>query len=124
MLGAFAATALLIAAIGTYSVLAYSVSRRTSEIGLRMAIGARPASVVQLILREGMTLAAAGIGAGVLAALALGRALESLVFGVSVWDPATYAAVCAALAAVALVACLLPARRASRVDPIVALREQ
>jgi putative ABC transport system permease protein len=122
LLGVFAAVALLVAAIGTYGVLAYSVTQRTKELGLRMALGADRAAVLRLIVREGMLTGAAGIAGGVAAAGLLGRALSALVFGVSVWDVRTYAAVSALLAVVALVSCLVPAIRASRVDPMVALR--
>jgi putative ABC transport system permease protein len=122
LLGVFACVALLVAAIGTYGVLAYSVSQRTRELGLRMALGADRAGVLGLIVREGMIVGAAGIVCGVAAAGVLGRALSALVFGVSVWDPSTYAGVSGVLAVVALAACVVPAIRASRVDPMVALR--
>jgi putative ABC transport system permease protein len=122
LLGAFAAVALLIAAIGIYGVLAYSVSQRTGEIGVRIALGATPRGVLRLIVGEGMKVALIGIGTGVVAGLALGRTVSSLIFGLPVRDPATFAAVAVALAAVALAACAIPATRASRVDPIVALR--
>ena len=123
MLGVFAAAALLIAAVGIYGVLAYSVSQRTREIGLRIALGADPGGVMRLVVREGMTVAVAGIGAGLLGALLLGRAVSSLVYAVAPRDPATFSGVAAVLALVALAACALPARRAARVDPTVALRE-
>ena len=122
LLGVFACVALLVAAIGTYGVLAYSVSQRTKELGLRMALGADRAGVLRLIVREGMMVGLAGIAAGVAIAGALGRTVSALVFGVSVWDPATYASVSALLAVVALVSCIIPAIRASRVEPMVALR--
>ena len=122
LLSVFAAVALLIASIGIYGVLAYSVSQRTAEIGVRMALGATPRGVLKLIIGEGMKVALIGIGAGLLGGLALGRALSSLVFGVPVRDPLTFTGVAVALAAVALAACAYPALRASRVDPIVALR--
>jgi putative ABC transport system permease protein len=122
LLGVFAAVALLVAAIGTYGVLAYSVSQRTKEIGLRMALGADRGGVLRLIVREGMTVGLAGIVAGVAAAGLLSRALSALVYGVSVHDPFTYVEVTAVLAVVALVSCVVPAIRASRVDPMVALR--
>ncbi len=118
----FAGVALLIAAIGTYSVLAYSVSLRTSEIGLRMALGAERGRVVGLIVGEGASVGLRGIGAGLLGALALGRALEGLVFGMAVRDAGTFALVAVVLAAVALAACAGPAHRAAHVDPLVALR--
>jgi putative ABC transport system permease protein len=122
LLAVFAAVALVIAAIGIYGVLAYSVSQRTREIGLRMALGAPRHGVVGLIVREGMTLGLVGIGAGIAGALALSRALTALVFGISLRDPMTYVAVAGTLGIVALAACSVPAFRASRVDPMIALR--
>src|SRR5205823_472987 len=122
LLALFACVALVVAAIGTYGVLAYSVSQRTKELGLRMALGADRAGVLRLVVREGMLVGLAGILVGIAAAGLLGRTLSSLVFGVSVWDPSSYAAVSAVLALVALLSCLIPAIRASRVDPMVALR--
>ena len=122
LLGVFACVALLVAAIGTYGVLAYSVSQRTKELGLRMALGADRAGVLRLVVREGMTVGVAGILAGVAAAIAMSRVLSALVFGVSVWDPSTYLVVSAVLALVALASCVVPAVRASRVDPMTALR--
>jgi putative ABC transport system permease protein len=122
LLGVFAVVAMLIAAIGIYGVLAYSVNQRTREIGLRMALGAPQREVLRLIVREGMMVGAIGIGVGLVAALALSRILASLVFDVPVRDPLTYAAVAIALALVALAACVIPARKASRVDPMIALR--
>jgi putative ABC transport system permease protein len=122
LLGVFAAVALVIAAIGIYGVLAYSVNQRTREIGLRMALGAHPGGVLRLIVVEGMTVGLIGIGLGLLGGLALGRAVASLVYGVAVRDPATFAGVAVTLAVVALAACVIPARRAARVDPMVALR--
>ena len=122
LLSAFAFVALLIASIGICGVLAYSVAQRTGEIGVRMALGASPRGVLQLIVGEGMKVALIGIGSGLLGGLALGRALSSLVFDVPVRDPATFFGVAAALAGVAFAACAVPALRASRVDPIVALR--
>jgi putative ABC transport system permease protein len=124
LLGAFASVALLIASIGIYGVLAYSVSQRTSELGVRMALGATPGGVLLLIVSEGMKVALIGIGIGVVAGLALGRTVSSMIFGVPVRDPATFAVVAVALAGVALAACAIPALRASRVDPIVSLRSE
>jgi len=105
-------------------VLAYSVNQRTREIGLRMALGATPRSVLQLIVGQGMKVVLLGVGIGLLGGLALGRAVSSLVFGVPVRDPATFSLVAVVLTAVAFAACIIPARRASRVDPMVALREE
>jgi putative ABC transport system permease protein len=122
LLAIFAAVAMLIAAVGIYSVLAYSVNQRTREIGLRMALGAPRGQVLRLIVREGMTVGAIGIGAGVAGALAMSRVLASLVFDVPVRGPLTYSVVAASLTLVALVACVIPARKAARVDPMVALR--
>jgi len=122
LLGVFATIALVIAAIGIYGVLAYSVSERTREIGLRMALGATNFGVLRLIVGEGMKVVMIGIGIGLLGALALGRTLSSLVFGVTVRDPTTFTVVAMILAGVALAACVVPARRAARVDPMVALR--
>ena len=122
LLSIFASVALLIASIGIYGVLAYSVSQRGGEIGVRMALGATPGGVLRLVVGDGMKVALIGIGAGLLGGLALGRTLSSLVFGVPVRDPATFLGVAVALASVALAACAIPAFRASRVDPMVALR--
>lgn len=122
LLTLFAALALLIAGIGIYAVLAYSVTQRTREIGLRIALGAKPGSVLRLIVSEGMKVGLLGIAIGLFGALAGGRALASIVYGVPVRDPATYACVCFALLWIAVVACLIPARRAAKVDPMVALR--
>jgi putative ABC transport system permease protein len=124
LLTVFAAIALLIAAIGIYGVLAYSVNQRTREIGVRMALGATPGSVLKLIVRGGMKMVLAGVAAGLAGGLALGRAVSSLVFGVTVRDPATFALVAVTLSGVALAACAIPARRAARVDPMVALRDE
>jgi putative ABC transport system permease protein len=124
LLAVFAGTALLIAAIGIYGVLAYSVNQRMREIGLRMALGAPRGRVVRLVIREGMTVGLIGIGAGLVGAVALSQTLASLVFAVPVRDPATFGVVALVLAVVALAACSVPARRASRVDPMVALREE
>jgi len=124
LLGVFAVVALAIAAIGIYGVLAYSVTQRTREIGLRMALGAPRAGVLRLIIGEGMAVGIVGIAAGLAASFALSRALSSLLFAVPAHDPATFATVAAALTLVALAACAIPARRASRVDPMIALREE
>jgi putative ABC transport system permease protein len=123
LLGVFAGLALVLATVGIYSVLSYIVRGREREIGIRSALGASTADVLRLVVREGMTPALAGIAAGALAALLCSLALQSLVFGVSASDPATLAAVGGTLAAVALVACLVPAWRATRIDPAIALRD-
>jgi predicted permease len=122
LLAFFACVSLLVAAIGTYGVLAYSVAQRTKELGLRMALGADRAGVLGLVLREGMTVAVVGILAGAASAAGLMRVLSALVFGVSVRDPWIYAGVSAILTFVAILSCVLPALRASRVDPMQALR--
>lgn len=119
---AFAGSALLLACLGIYGVVSWSVSRRRNEIGVRMALGAQSADVQRMIVAQGMRPVFAGLAAGVVGALAVGRLLGSLVFGVSPSDPLTYSAVAATLTLVAAVACYLPARRATRADPIRALR--
>jgi putative ABC transport system permease protein len=122
LLGAFAALALLLGSVGIYGVMAYMVSRRTREIGIRMALGARPGDVLKAIMNRGVALTAAGLALGLAGALAASRALASLLFEVSPTDPPTLAAVAILLAAAALFACYWPARRATRVDPMVTLR--
>jgi putative ABC transport system permease protein len=118
----FAALALSLAAVGIYGVLAFSVSRRTHEIGIRLALGATHANILRLILQQGMTLVLAGIAIGIAGAAAITRLMSGLLYGISPTDPATFFCVALLLALVALLACYLPARRAMRVDPIVALR--
>jgi predicted permease len=124
VLSVFAGAAVLLAAIGLYGVIAQSVTERRKEIGVRMALGATDAQILRLFLRHGIILVAAGIGCGVVAATAAGRSLASLVFGVTVTDPATLGAVAALLTAATLLACYLPARAATRVDPLEALRSE
>jgi putative ABC transport system permease protein len=124
LLSIFAGVALLIAAIGIYAVLTYSVSQRTREIGIRMALGATPRRVLKLIVSEGMRVVLLGLVIGLAGGLALGRTVQSLVYGVGVHDPKIYLEVAAILTAVALAACFIPARRAAVVDPMVVLREE
>jgi putative ABC transport system permease protein len=122
LLGAFATVALVLAAIGLFGVMAYLVSQRTREIGVRLALGATRAEVFRLILGRGLALAAIGAAAGLAAAFWLTRVMDTLLFGISRRDPVTFVAVPMTLIAVAALACYLPARRAMRVDPVVALR--
>ena len=122
LLGAFGALALALAVIGIYGVLAYSVGMRTREIGIRLALGAGRRDVVRLVVGEGMTLVAIGLAIGIVLAVAATRLLGSFLYGVSPTDAVTFAAVIAVLGGAALLASFLPARRASRVDPVVALR--
>jgi putative ABC transport system permease protein len=122
LFGIFAAIALILAAVGIYGVISYTVAQRTHEIGVRIALGASGGDVVKLILKQGLLLAAVGVAIGVGAGLLLTRLMESLLYGISATDPLTFVAVSAVLLLIALVSCLIPARRATRTDPMVALR--
>jgi putative ABC transport system permease protein len=124
MLGLFAGLALVLATVGIYSVMAYAVTQRTNEIGVRLALGASAGAVVKLVVGQGMALALAGIGIGLITSLALTRVMKTLLFGVGATDTLTYAAVTLLLTLAALLACYIPARRATKIDPLTALRHE
>ena len=124
LLGTFAALALLLAAVGIYAVTAYGVAQRTREIGVRMALGAQPRAIAGLVLRQSFRPIIAGLAVGLVGAVLTALAMRTLLFDVAPLDPPTFAAVSLLLSAVAFLACLLPARRATRVDPMIALRSE
>ena len=124
MFGIFGGVALLVAMVGLYGVRAYTVARRTREIGIRMALGAGSGAALRMILREGLVLTAISTGIGLVLSLGVGKILASLLYGVSGVDPAVFLTAPVLLGAVSIVACYVPARRAARVDPMVALRHE
>lgn len=124
LIGLFGITALLLATIGIFSLVSYQVTARTGELGIRIALGARRKDIMVLVIRHGLILAITGVVIGLAGALALGRWFQSLLYGVSATDPVIYLTVALFLGATAIVACLIPARRATRVDPMIALRNQ
>lgn len=122
LLGMFAVSALLLAMVGIYGVIAYSVGQRTQEVGIRRALGAQQRQIMRLILAEGMSLVLVGVTIGIGGAFALTRVIKSLLFHVSATEPVTFTGIALLFVCVALLACLLPAQRAARIDPMVAMR--
>jgi ABC-type antimicrobial peptide transport system permease subunit len=122
LLGVFASVALALATIGIYGVMAYLVNQGTRELGIRIALGASPRNILSLVVRQGMVLAFFGVAIGLAAAFLLVRLIRSLLFGVEVTDPITFAGISLLLAMITLLACYIPARRAARIDPMISLR--
>ncbi|HEX3142350.1 MAG TPA: FtsX-like permease family protein, partial [Pyrinomonadaceae bacterium] len=122
LLSLFGGVALLLAAVGIYGVISYGVTQRSHEMGIRTALGAKPRDVLKLVVRQAMVLALGGVGIGLLASLALTRLMKSLLFNVGVTDPLTFAAIALLMTLIALLACLIPAQRATKVDPLIALK--